>query len=135
MSAAGQRQVSAAGGKASYNIAFYNSNNEEFPDYSEPYDMVTTESSSPAETLSTFDAVMSVMRTQMRDQQEEAGASSGLISQIQLISSPTGPIKQGGSHKRTILGYALLTITVLITIIGFLDRRRFRGHRVPLRAS
>lgn len=132
MGSAGQQEVRQSGGTGDYDVAFFNAYNEEYPDYSQPYVLVTASSKSPAVAQLTFNAVISVMQANLRNRQLAAGASATDLALARVASGPTGPVIQSGSHKRTLISFALLTIIALISITAFLDRRGFRRLKHPI---
>jgi hypothetical protein len=136
MSAAGQDKVRADGGTAAYSLDFYNAYNEEYPNYSEPYIAVTTKSNSPAAAEQTFSVLIKDLQRDVRDRQLAAGSNTAQLSQAEVISAPSGPVSQAGSHKRTLLGFFLLTVIAVVIITSFLDRRRARRvFGMPIPAS
>ena len=124
MGSQGEQQVRAAGGTASYNVAMLNTYNEDFPDYSQPYVTVTVMSDHPEAARQTFRTVLGVLRRATAALQAQVGATRKNEVQATLVSVPTGPIAQGGSHKRTYAALGVLTIISVYLVAVVLDRRR-----------
>jgi hypothetical protein len=129
MGSQGEQQVRAAGGTASYNVAMLNLYNQEFPNYSQPYVTVTVMSNYPEEDQQTFRAVLGVLRKATATLQEQVGAAPKNVVTTTLVAQPTGPIAQGGSHKRSYAGMVVLTIIAVYAIARVLDRRGPRKRR------
>jgi hypothetical protein len=130
MSPAGQQQIRADGGTASYNVALVNLNNEDYPNYSDPYVTVTTTSVDPGATAQTFSAVMNVLQQDLNALQERQGAKPDTWIQLRSIAAPTGPIAQTGSLKRSLAGLLLLALIAAFMTAKFLDSHpiRLRGR-------
>ena len=99
MGSAASQQVRAAGGTANYDVELVNSYNEEYPDYSQPYVTVTTNSPDPTAALNTYNAVVSVLIKDLAQRQAQQGARP----KVQITALPvntTGPTIQSGSNKR-----------------------------------
>lgn len=135
----GEREVRAAGGTVPYNVAMLNLYNEEYPDYSQPYVAITVMSNYPAEAQQTFRAVLGVLPKATAILQERVGAAPRNEVTARLVAEPTGPVAQGGSHKRSYAALAVLAILAIYMIARALDRRRPRrqprhrgnpGHRI-----
>jgi hypothetical protein len=130
MSPAGQEQVTHAGGGADYDVALVNLNNEDFPNYSNPYVTVTTTSPSAAEVQKTFLAVMQVLNRDLMTLQLRQGAQPGFLMGLRTIGAPSGPIAQTGSPKRVVVGLAILTLIAAFMTARLLDRRPVRLRAV-----
>lgn len=126
MGPAAQAQIRQAGGTTSYNVALVNLYNIEYPDYGVPYATVTTTSPDPAAAARTFTAVMTVLSNHLASMQQEQGAPPVTHVQAVYISAPTGPLIQTGSHKRSLIGLAVLTIIAVYFVAAVLDRRTGR---------
>jgi hypothetical protein len=126
MSEDGQRQIRDAGGTASYNVALVNLNDEDFPNYSLPYVTVTTRSPDPDAAQKTFTVVMRVMEENLTSLQARQGAKPKSWMGLQTIASPTGPIAQFGSSKRTLVALAALALIAAFMVAAFLDRHPIR---------
>ena len=126
MGSQGEHQVRAAGGTAPYNVAMLNLYNEEFPDYSQPYVTITVMSHYPEAAQQTFRAVLSVLRTATAMIQEQVGATPKNEVKATVAAEPSGPIAQGGSHKRSYAALAVLAIIAMHMVARVLDRRRRR---------
>jgi hypothetical protein len=130
MSEAGQRQVRAAGGTATYKVALVNLNTEDYPNYSDPYVTVTTTSTDPAAAARTFSAVMGVLRSDLAAMQARQGAKPDTWIQTHIISAPTGPVAQTGSQKRVMIALAALALIGAFMVSRFLDRHPVRLRRL-----
>ena len=126
MSEEGQEQVRDAGGAASYNVALVNLNDEDFPNYSQPYVTVTTISPDPGTAQSTFSAVMRVMQEDLTSLQARQGAKPRTWMGFRTLGAPTGPIVQTGSPKRTLVGLAALAVIAAFMVAAFLDKHPVR---------
>jgi len=126
MGSQGEREVRAAGGTVSYNVAMLNLYNEQYPDYSQPYVTITVMSNYPEEAQQTFRAVLGVLRKATAMLQERVGANPKNEVRAELVTQPTGPIAQSGSHKRSYAALAVLAIIAIYMIARALDRRRPR---------
>jgi predicted O-methyltransferase YrrM len=122
----GEQEVRAAGGTAPYNVAMLNIYNEEFPDYNQPYVTITVMSDYPQAAQQTFGAVLGVLRKATAMVQEQVGANPENEVKATLVAAPTGPVAQGGSHKRSYAACGVLTIIAMYLVAGILDRRRRR---------
>jgi len=129
MGSQGKRQVRAAGGAAPYNVAMFNLYNEEYPNYSQPYVSIDVMSHYPEAAQQTFSAVLGVLRKATAMLQEQVGATLENEVTVMVVAEPTGPIAQGGSHKRSYAALAVLASLALYTIARVLDRRSPRKHR------
>jgi hypothetical protein len=119
-----QQAVRAAGGTAAYKVALSNSFNEEYPDYGTPYVNITITSPEAAATTATFNAVMKVMANHLYAEQASAGAHPTARVTLLLASAPTGPLEQGGSHKRSLAGILVLALLLALLTASLLDRHR-----------
>lgn len=129
MGSQAEQQVRAAGGTAPYNVAMLNLYNEQYPDYSQPYVTIAVMSHYPEATRKTFGAVLGVLRKATAMLQEQVGATSKNEVRATLAAEPTGPIAQGGSHRRSYAALAVLTIIAIYMTARVLDRRRPRRCR------
>jgi hypothetical protein len=129
MGADAQRHIRAAGGTASYDVALVNLNDEFFPDYGVPYVTVTTASPDPVAAQKTFTAVMSVITANLASRQAQLGVVPGNWIQALTISAATGPIQQGGSHKRSVIALGVLTLIAAYLVAVLLDRRQIQLPR------
>ena len=125
MSPQGKQAVSADGGTASYDVAFYNSYTQQYPDFNSPYLIVTASSQDPTEVLTTFDAVIKVLAKDTVTRQIQSGASPKELINATPTGS-TGPVANKGSHKRTIIGFMALMIIAAYMVASVLDHRRIR---------
>ena len=126
MSQEGQQKVRNAGGTASYDVALINLNDEDFPNYSNPYVTVTTSSANPGDAQNTFSAVMQVMQEDLTSLQAQQGAKPKTWMGLRTIADPSGPIARTGSPKRTFVALAALAIIAAFMIAEFLDRHPVR---------
>jgi hypothetical protein len=133
MSQAGQQQVKAVGGTASYDVALVNFNDEDYPNYSDPYVTVTTTSASPAAVQGTFSAVMHVLKHDLAAMQARQGANPATWIQASISTAPTGPVAQTGSQKRVLAALMVLTLIAVFMTARFLDRRPVRLRRAIAR--
>jgi hypothetical protein len=123
MGSAASQQVRAAGGTANYDVELVNSYNEEFPDYSQPYATVTTNSPDPTAALNTYNAVVSVLIKDLAQRQAQQGARP----KVQITALPvntTGPTIQSGSNKRVYAATAALMVIAAFMTASVLDRRK-----------
>jgi hypothetical protein len=128
MSTKGQQEDRDAGGTADYDAALVNLHNQDYPDYSVPYVNVTTTSPSPVAAQDTLSAVLRVLADDLSALQAGQGVKPGNRIGLRVIAAPTGPLVQGGSPKRTLAGLGALTIIIVFSVAGFLDR-----HPIHLR--
>jgi hypothetical protein len=135
MSETGHQQVRAAGGTAHYNVALVNLNDEDYPNYSDPYVTVTTTSPSPSAAQRTFSAVMQVLRHDLAAMQEQQAAKPATWIQARTIAAPSGPVAQGGSRKRTLAALAVLALIATFMTAAFLDRHSIRPRRLLRRTG
>jgi len=130
MGAAARQQVRAAGGTAAYDVELVNSYNQEFPDYSQPYVTVTTNSLDPTAALNTYNTVVSVLMRNLAERQAQQGVRPKMqITALQV--NTTGPTVQSGSHKRLYAAIVVLMIVAAFMTASVLDRRR----RPPARSA
>lgn len=134
MSAAGQSQVTKAGGTANYNVALVNLNDEDYPNYSEPYVTVTTTSPDPGAAGETMSAVMTVLAQDLSGLQTQQGAKAGALIELREIAT-TGPVAQTGSRKRVLAGLAILSLIAAYITARLLDRRPVRLREVLQKAA
>ncbi len=130
MSEQGQQQVRAAGGTASYKVALINLNDEDYPNYSDPYVTVTTTSTDPAATTRTFTALMSVLDKDLAAMQARDGAIPTAQIKARTIAAPSGPVDQTGSQKRVLLALLALAVIAAFMLSRFLDRHPVRPRRL-----
>jgi hypothetical protein len=126
MSAVGQQQVRNAGGTADYDVALVNLNDEDYPDYGEPYVTVTTSSPDPGAASDTMSAVQTVLARDLSDLQAKQGAPPGTRIGVRAIASPSGPVAQTGSRKRFLAGLVVLALIAAYMVARFLDRHPVR---------
>jgi hypothetical protein len=122
MSETGHLQVNRYGGTSSYNVTLVNLNTEDYPNYSNPYVSVTTSSQDAATAQRTFSAVMKVLQDDLAELQARQGAKPYTWIQARTIATPSGPVAQTGSRKRTLLGLAILATIATFMMTKFLDR-------------
>lgn len=133
----GQQQVREAGGTTNYDVALVNLNDEDYPNYGDPYVTVTTSSFDPAAAQRTFTAVMRVLRVDLAALQARQGANPATWIQLHTIALPSGPVAETGSRKRTLAGVAILAVMSAFMLATFLDRHPVRlsdllGRRLRL---
>jgi hypothetical protein len=126
MSQKTQELVRAAGGTADYNVALVNLNNEDFPNYSNPYVTVTTTAPDPVAAQNTFSIVMRTLQRSLATQQVSQGAPAKAWITAYTIAPPDGPVAQSGYPKRTLAGLAVLAMIVTFMVLTFLDRHPYR---------
>jgi hypothetical protein len=126
MGSQGEREVRAAGGTAPYSVTMLNLYNEEYPNYSQPYVTIAVMSNYPEEAQQTFRVVLGALRKATAMLQGRVGATPKNEVTAMLVAVPTGPIAQGGSHKRSYAALAALAIIAIFLIARALDRRRSR---------
>jgi hypothetical protein len=129
MDAAAQAQIRQAGGTTSYDVAPVNLYNIEYPNYGVPYVTVTTTSLDPVAAMHTFTAVMKVLDDDLARIQQEQGVQPTYRITAAYIATPTGPISQKGSHIRSLVGLAVLTLIAAYFVAAVLDRRSTRSPR------
>jgi hypothetical protein len=117
--------IKARGATAAYDVELVNGYNEEFPDYSQPYVQVTTNSLDPNAAQDTYNIVVGVMQKNLLDRQADLGAkNTSIIRGIQV--NTTGPTIQTGSRKRGYAAIVILMIIVAFLAASLLDRRGLR---------
>jgi hypothetical protein len=126
MSPSTQQAIEAAGGTASYDVTLVNLNNEDYPNYSDPYVTVTSTSSDPAATQDTFTIVMRRLVDELDTQQARLGGPPSTWIRTATIAPPQGPVAQTGYPKRTLGGLAVLAIIAAFMVSTFLDQHPFR---------
>jgi hypothetical protein len=126
MSQKTQDLVRAAGGTAEYNVALVNLNNEDFPNYSNPYVTVTTTAPDPVATQNTFSIVMRTIQQTLAAQQARQGAPPQAWIKAYTIAPPDGPVAQSGYPKRTLGALAVLAMIMTFMLLTFLDRHPYR---------
>jgi hypothetical protein len=126
MSSEGHEKVRSVGGTTYYDVALVNLNDEDFPNYSVPYVTVVTASADPSAAQNTFSAVMSVMQADLTSLQAEQRAKPKSWMGMRAIATPSGPVAQTGSPKRTLVALAALAIIAAFMIAAFLDRHPVR---------
>ncbi len=132
MSLDAQRQVRAAGGVEAYDVELVNLNNEEYPNYSDPYATLATTSPDPVAAQSTFAAVTQVLVNDLAARQAAEGVRPSYRIQALTIAA-AGPIAQTGSRKRSLAGLALLTVIAAYLVSAILDRHPIRLRGLPRR--
>lgn len=126
MSPSTQESVRAAGGTATYDVALVNLNNEDYPNYSDPYVTVTTTSPDPAATQNTFTIVMRRLADEVNMRQARQGGPPSTWIRTYTIAASAGPVAQTGYPKRTLAGLAVLAIIAAFMVSTFLDRHPYR---------
>jgi hypothetical protein len=130
MSPQGQQQIFAAGGTASYDVELLNGYNMEFPDFSNPYVTISTTAGSPAQAHQTFIIVSRLLAAQMTARQVALGVPP--VDRISTqLAGDSGPLIEQGSPKRSLIGLIVLTMTVLFSVVAFLDRHPLRLRQLP----
>jgi hypothetical protein len=131
MSPRTQEAVRAAGGTAPYSVTLVNLNNEDYPNFSNPYVTVTTTSPDPAAAQSTFSIVMRTLQQNLATLQIQQGAPPDSRIRVYLIAAPAGAVAQTGYPKRTLAGLAVIAIIVTFMVLTFLDRHPYRLRLPP----
>ena len=130
-----QRKVRAAGGTAPYDVSLVNLNNEDYPNYSNPYVTVTATSRDPAAAQRTYTIVMQALKNNLVTRQAAEGAAPKNQIQAAVFGATGGPIPQPGYPKRVFAGLAVLTLLAAFLISRLLDRYpvKLRGLLPPRR--
>jgi hypothetical protein len=128
------QKIRAAGGTASYDVALYNGYNLEYPDYSDPYVIVTAAATNPAQVQHTFTAVTQQLYSDLVSRQVQAGVSTVDRITADLVGD-SGPLPQPGSSKRVDVGLLVLAIIATFAVAIFLDRRPMRLSRLLRRSG
>jgi hypothetical protein len=129
MSPRGQQQVAQAGGTASYDIGLVNSYNLQYPDYSNPYLVITTTDTNPDAANKTFTVVTRMLSAEMTASQIANGVPKRDRIFTQLAGD-SGPLLEQGSPKRSLAGLIILTIVAVFAATAFLDRHPVRLGRL-----
>jgi hypothetical protein len=122
MSPQSQRRIRAAGGTAAYDLALINLFNGDYPEYSNPAAMLTSDSPNSAIAHRTFMVAAGLLGHLLAARQAQAGVSPRNRISAQIIGD-TGPILQAGSPKRVFGGLALLTVVAVCGVWRFPGRR------------
>jgi len=125
MSPQGQQRVRAAGGTADFNVALVNLYNQEYPDFGDPYAILSASSDNPAAAHATFVVVARQLLGILAAKQAQAGVSPHNRVAARVVGD-SGPVVQHGSSKRAYAGVLLLTIVPAFMVAISLDRRRDR---------
>ena len=128
------QQIRAAGGTAAYDVAPYNGYNLEYPDYSDPYVIVTAAATDPAQVQHTFNVVTQQLYTDLVSRQVQAGVSTVNRITASLVGD-SGPVPQPGSSKRVDAGLLVLAIIAAFAVAIFLDRHPMRLNRLLRRSG
>jgi hypothetical protein len=134
MSPQDEQKIRAAGGTAHYDVALYNDYNLEYPDYSDPYIIVTTWSTDPAQVHRTFTAATQQLYSDLVSHQDQAGVATVNRITTNLVGD-SGPLPQPGSSKRVDAGLLMLGIIAVFAVLIFLDRRQLRLSRLLRRGD
>jgi hypothetical protein len=128
MSPQSQARVQQAGGSASYYLAMYNLYNEEYPNYSDPFVIVTVTGATAQQVQKTY----AVVTTQLRQALASEQAVYGALPRNQItehIVGDSGVVALTGSKKRVYAGLAALVLITIFGVLRFLDRRRLPALR------
>jgi hypothetical protein len=129
MSPQGQQQVTQAGGTAAYDLGLVNGYNLQYPNYSNPYLVITTTDTNADAVNRTFDIVTRMLTAEMTASQVASGVPKRDRIFTQLAGD-TGPLLQQGSPKRSLAGIMILTIVAVFAATSFFDRHPVRLGRL-----
>jgi hypothetical protein len=121
-------KIRAAGGTSAYGVAPYNDYNLEYPDYSDPYVIVTTYATDPSQVQHTFTVVIQQLYSDLVARQVQAGVAPVNRITAHLVGN-SGPLPQPGSSKRVDAGLLALGIIAAFAVAIFLDRHPIRPNR------
>jgi hypothetical protein len=127
-SPASRQEILNAGGSAPFDAGMVNLYNLEYPDYGDPYGIVTATSQDPVAAHRTFVAVTSELENLLAAHQTQAGVERRSWIGASLVGD-SGPIVVPGSSKRVYAGVLVLTIVSTFAAATGLDRRRRRRRR------
>ncbi|GAA2755309.1 hypothetical protein [Actinopolymorpha rutila] len=116
-------QIRRAGGTGDYAVVMANRGNEELPIHDQPDLWVSARSTDPAEAERTLTAAMGVLRTQLRERQESAGASTASLVTWRVTGGNGAPVALHGSRIRQLAGLGLISILVTTYTVVLADRR------------
>jgi hypothetical protein len=125
MSPQGQQRVREAGGTADFNVALVNLYNQEYPDFGDPYAILSAAADNPAAAHATFVVVARQLLGILASRQARYGVAPHSRVTAHLVGD-SGPVVQQGSSKRAYAGVFLLTIVAAFMVAISLDRRRGR---------
>ena len=128
------QKIRAAGGTGAYDVALYNGYNLEYPDYSDPYIVVTASATDPAQAQHTFNVVTQQLYSDLASRQVQAGVPTFNRITTNLVGD-SGPLPQPGSSKRVDAGLLVLAIIAAFAVAIFLDRRPRRLTRLLRRSG
>jgi hypothetical protein len=112
-----------ADGPAQFTLVPFNSYDLEYPNYSLPSATLTVTSPSAAATRRAFRAVFTLVARGMTARQRQAGVPADGRVRV-YVAADTGAQLKPGSHARVLAGMAVLALVALLTVTGWLDRRR-----------
>lgn len=113
--------VRQAGGTADFNLSLTNFDNQDFPDYSYPLATLTTQSASPTEAYRTFNAALKVLQHLVAGLQVRVPQPDRIS--LEVVGA-TGPLRQPGSLKRSLIAIVLLILIGMGMLSNFLNRNR-----------
>lgn len=130
--------IRRAGGTGDYSVVLDNRGNEELPIHDQPYLWVSARSTDAGEAQRTLTATMGVLRTQLRERQEAAGASTASLVTWRVTGGGDGPVAMRGSRVRQLGGLGLVSVLVTAYAVVLADRRIWRlprPFRLPQRQA
>jgi hypothetical protein len=110
-------------GPAEFTLVPFNSYDLEYPNYSLPSATLTVTSPAAAATHRAFRAVFALVARGMTARQRAAGVPPGGRIRV-YVAADTGAQLKHGSHARALGGMAVLAMVAVVTVAGWLDRRR-----------
>ncbi|MFD2082574.1 hypothetical protein SAMN05421678_11121 [Actinopolymorpha cephalotaxi] len=115
--------IRRAGGTGEYAVVLDNRGSEELPIHDQPYLWVSARSTDAGEAQRTLAATMGVLRTQLRQRQEAAGASTASLVTWRVTGGSGGPVALHGSRIRQLAGLGLISVLVTAYAVVLADRR------------
>jgi hypothetical protein len=118
-----QQQIQAEGGLSSYQVQLYNLHNLEYPDFGDPYDIVTVTAQNATQVHRTYELVTALIFADLKTAQVAQGSPS--VDWVAAYSvGDTGPLAQPGSPLRVYGGLLMLMIVAAFSLAIFLDHHR-----------
>jgi hypothetical protein len=125
----GRERVRTEGGGAPYKVLLANRGNDEQPIYDQPYVTLLVNSTDPAMTGRTLNALLKVLEVDLNERQREAGARPDAVITAKVVESSDKPMPLTGRRARSLAALALLGGLAMIAGALMAERHPVRLRR------
>jgi hypothetical protein len=123
VSPAAKAAIRREGGTAPFTVTPFNLYSMQYPDYAQPFAVLTAASPEEFQVRRTFGAALGLLRARLTQFQKQAGVPAP--RRVRVHFTAAAPlVRQRGSRVRVFAGLAVLTAVAVMSAVTFLDRRR-----------